>query len=168
MELKLEKVALAEVMKSLTRTMVPVLAPRRQRLDTEVAEGLPPVYADAGKLEQVLLNLVDNASKFTPDGGRLRIEAAREGDWCRVSVIDDGIGIKKEDQERLFNPFCRLDNPLARERGGTGLGLALVKQIVQRYGGRVWVESEYGKGSRFTFTLPLVEALIPADRTKSP
>ncbi len=134
---------------------MPMLALRKQSLDVKLEEGLPPVYTDKAKLRQVLLNLVDKSSKFTPDGGKLRIEAVREGDWCRVSVIDNGIGIKKEDQGRIFEPFCRLNNPLAKGKPGTGLGLSLVKQIVERYGGQVWVESEYGKGSRFTFIVPL-------------
>jgi len=70
-------------------------------------------------------------------------------------VIDNGIGMKQEEQERIFEPFYQLDNPISRERSGTGLGLTIAKQIVEKHGGRIWVESEYGKGSRFTFTLPL-------------
>ncbi|MBA7532781.1 Sensor histidine kinase RcsC [subsurface metagenome] len=155
MEFKLENVALTEVIESLTRTMLPVLAPRKQSLDIEIEEGLPAVHVDEGRLEQVLLNLATNSSKFTPDGGKLKVEAVREDNWCQVSVIDNGIGIKEEDQERIFEPFCWLDNPLTKEKSGTGLGLALVETIVEKYGGRIWVESEYGKGSRFTFTLPL-------------
>jgi len=154
-ELKLEDIALPEVIESLTRTIMPILAPRKQSLDIEIEPALSTVRAGEGKLGQVLLNLVDNASKATPDGGRLKIEAVREGDWCRLSVIDNGIGIKKKDQERIFEPFCQLENPLHREGKGTGLGLALVRQIIERYGGQIRVESEYGKGSRFTFTLPL-------------
>lgn len=154
-EFKLENVALSEVIASLTRTMIPILTPRQQSLDIEIEKGLPLVHVDEGKLRQVLLNLVTNSSKFTPDGGKLKIEAVREGDWCRVSMIDNGIGIKKEDQERIFEPFCWLDNPLTKEKSGTGLGLALVEAIIEKYGGRIWVDSEYGKGSRFTFTLPL-------------
>ncbi len=161
MELKPKDIALTEVIKSLTRTMMPILAPRKQSLDIEIEEGLPPVCADKAKLGQVLLNLVDNSSKFTPDGGKLKIEAVRKGDWCRVSVIDNGVGIKKEDQERIFEPFCRLDDPLTKGRGGTGLGLVLVKQIVERYGGRIWVESEHGKGSRFTVTVSLAASGQP-------
>ncbi|MFC2005120.1 sensor histidine kinase, partial [Chloroflexota bacterium] len=148
-------IALNDVIASLTRTMMPILTPRKQSLDVETGEGLPLVYTNEGELAQVLFNLVNNASKFCPDGGKLKIEAVTEGDWCQVSVIDNGIGVKEKDQERVFEPFSRSDNRLSKERGGTGLGLALVKQIVERYGGRIWVQSEYGKGSRFTFTLPL-------------
>jgi len=156
-ELKIDNVILNEVLKSLARTMTPILAPRKQTVKIGIGKQPVPVRADRAKLEQVLLNLVDNASKFTPDGGRLRIEATREDNWCRVSVIDDGVGIKKEDLDRLFEPFSRLDSPLAKERGGTGLGLVLVKQIVEKCGGQIGVESEYGKGSRFIFTLPLAK-----------
>ena len=78
----------------------------------------------------------------------------RDGDWTQVSVIDNGVGIKEEDQERIFEPFYRVDRPATRE-GGTGLGLSLTRQIVEKHGGRVWVESQYGKGSKFAFTLPL-------------
>ena len=153
--LHLTNLALTEVIESLARTMLPILTPRQQSLDVEVGEGLPLVYADKAKVSEVLLNLLSNAAKFTPDGGRLKIKAVRKDNWCQVSVIDNGIGLKKEDQEQIFEPFCQLGNHLTRERGGTGLGLTLVKQIIEKHGGQVWVESEYRKGSRFTFTLPL-------------
>jgi len=158
-ELKLKDIVLNEMVKPLTRTMMPIVAPRKQSLDIEIEEGLPPVHTDKAKLREVLLNLVDNSSKFTPAGGKLKIEAVREGDWCRVNVIDNGIGIKEEDQERIFEPFCGVDDSLVTERNGTGLGLAVVKQIVERHGGRVWVESEWGKGSQFSFTMPLARAV---------
>jgi signal transduction histidine kinase len=155
MELKLKNIALTEVVESLTRTMMPILTPRKQSLDVEIEDGLPPVYADKAKVKQVLLNLLSNATRFSPDGGKLKIEAVRKGNWCQVSVIDNGIGINKEDQEQIFEPFCQLDNPLTKKKNGTGLGLTLVKQIIERHGGRIWVKSDYGKGSRFIFTLPL-------------
>jgi len=158
-ELKLKDIVLNEMVKPLTRTMMPIVVPRKQSLDIEIEEGLPPVHADKAKLREVLLNLVDNSSKFTPAGGKLKIEAVREGDWCRVNVIDNGIGIKEEDQERIFEPFCGVDDSLVTERNGTGLGLAVVKQIVEKHGGRVWVESEWGRGSRFSFTMPLAQAV---------
>ena len=155
MKFGLTDISLADVIQSLARTLVPVLTPRMQSLDIEVEKRLPLVHANEAKVGQVLLNLVDNASKFTPEGGKLKIEAVRSGDWCQVSVVDDGIGIRKEDQNRIFEPFYQLDNPLAKEKSGAGLGLALVRQIMDRHGGRIWVESEYGEGSRFIFTLPL-------------
>ena len=157
MKLRLTDTTLSEVIEPLARTMTPILAPRRQSLDIEVEKGLPPVHADKAKLKQVLFNLLSNATRFTPDGGKLKIEAVRKNDWCQVSVVDNGIGIKKEDQERIFEPFYQLDNPLTKEKTGTGLGLALARQIVERHGGKLWVESEYGKGSRFSFTIPLAK-----------
>jgi len=158
LELKPENIDMDKVIESLTRTMMPILTPRKQSLDVEIEDGLPPVYADKAKVKQVLFNLLGNAAWFTPDGGKIKIEASRKDDWCQVSVIDSGTGIKKEDQERIFEPFCQLDNPPTREKGGTGLGLTLVKQIIEKHGGQIWVESEYGKGSRFIFTLPLATA----------
>ncbi|MBA7664642.1 Adaptive-response sensory-kinase SasA [subsurface metagenome] len=134
---------------------MPILASRKQSLDIKIEEGLPSVYTDKAKLRQVLLNLLTNAIKFTSDGGKLKIEAIRDGDWCQVSVIDNGTGIKKEDQERIFEPFTQIDALPEEKREGTGLGLALTKQLVEMCGGKIWVESEYGKGSQFTFTVPL-------------
>jgi len=158
MELSRTVIALTDVIKSLRTTMMSILAPRKQSLDVIVEEGLPHLYADELRIKQVLLNLINNSAKFTPDGDNLKVEVAKKGDWCQVSVIDNGIGIKKEEQKRIFEPFCQLDNPLNKGKGGTGLGLVVVKQIIEMHGGQVWVESEYGKGSRFIFTLPLAAA----------
>ena len=158
MELRLRNVVIADVIESLRSVMMPMIAPRNQSLEIDVEEGLPPVYADRGKIRQVLLNLLSNSTKFTPEGGKLKVEAVRENNWCRVSVIDNGIGIRKEGHERIFEEFYQSDNPLTKEKSGTGLGLTIAKRIVEKHGGRIWVESEYGRGSRFTFTLPLAEA----------
>jgi len=158
--LSMTDIALTELIKSLRNTMTPILTPRKQSLDVIIEEGLPPIHTDKAKLRQVLFNLLSNATKFTPDGGNIRIEAVRNGDWCQVSVVDNGIGIKKEDQTRIFEPFCQLDSTPIKEKSGTGLGLAVVKQIIEKHGGQIWVESEYGKGSRFIFTLPLAEAAL--------
>ncbi|MCD6300261.1 MAG: response regulator [Dehalococcoidales bacterium] len=155
LELKQKDFTLNKLIESLTRTIMPILVPRKQSLDIEIEKGLPPIHADKTKIRQVLLNLLSNSVKFMPDGGKLKIEAIRKDSWCQISVIDNGIGMKQEEQERIFEPFYQLDNPISRERSGTGLGLTIAKQIVEKHGGRIWVESEYGKGSRFTFTLPL-------------
>ena len=155
MELRLSTFAIRELIESIRSVMLTKIAQENQGLDVEIEEGLPPVFADTDRITQVLTNLLSNGTKFTPDGGKLKIEVVREDNWCQVSVIDDGIGIKKADQERIFEPFCQLENPLTTEKGGTGLGLTIARQIIERHGGRLWVESEYGKGSRFTFTVPL-------------
>ena len=160
MELRLTDFDISHLIESLRSALVPRLTQRKQSFDVKVEEGLPPVYADTDRITQVLINLLSNATKFTPDGGKLKIEAVRKGDWCQVSVIDNGTGIEKEDQERIFEPFCQLDNPLTKGKGGTGLGLAIARQIIERHGGRIWVESEYGKGSQFVFTMPLVTSDI--------
>jgi len=157
-ELKLSNIRLTGVIQSLRNEMMPILTAKKQSLEVNVEEGLPMVRADRNRVRQVLLNLLSNASKFTPESGKLKVEAVRENNWCRISVVDNGIGIKKDDQERIFEQFSQLDSNLAKEEGGTGLGLAIVKQIIEKHGGRIWVESEYGNGSRFTFTLPLAAA----------
>ncbi len=158
MELRLGDIALPGVIESLKSEITPMLVTRKQSLEVNVEGGLPLVRADKAKVRQVLLNLLSNSTKFTPDGGKLRVEAFRENNWCRVSVIDNGIGIKKRDQKRIFDPFCQLESSLSKEEGGTGLGLTIARQIIEKHGGRIWVESEYRKGSRFTFTLPLATA----------
>lgn len=115
--------------------------------------GRPPVLADRGRLEQVLINLLDNAIKYTPAGGSVKIFAQDEGERVKVSVADTGIGIPPKDLPRIFERFYRVDEARSRDQGGTGLGLSIVKHIVQLHGGTVSVESAPGKGSTFSFTL---------------
>ena len=127
---------------------------KRIAIDNQAAGSqLPRVQADQGRLEQVLLNLLENAIKYTPDNGRIRLFAEESGQFIRVSVEDTGIGIPFKDLPRIFERFYRVDEARTREQGGTGLGLAIVKHIVQLHGGDVAVTSEAGKGSVFSFTL---------------
>jgi two-component system phosphate regulon sensor histidine kinase PhoR len=112
------------------------------------------VKADRSRLDQVLINLLDNAVKYSPQGGKVTVQAAEEGEMVRVSVQDTGIGIPAKDLPRLFERFYRVDEARSRDKGGTGLGLSIVKHIVQAHGGSVQVESAPGKGSTFSFTLP--------------
>jgi two-component system phosphate regulon sensor histidine kinase PhoR len=112
------------------------------------------VEADRNHLEQVLINLLDNAIKYTPEGGTILLSVIEKEADIEFSVQDNGIGIPKEDLPRIFERFYRVDKGRSQEQGGTGLGLAIVKHIVQGHGGKVWVESEIGKGSTFYFTLP--------------
>jgi two-component system, OmpR family, phosphate regulon sensor histidine kinase PhoR len=115
--------------------------------------GTVTVIADRGKLEQVLINLLDNAIKYSGEGGTVNVEAAEEGEMVRVFVRDSGIGIPEKELPRLFERFYMVDEARSRERGGTGLGLSIVKHIVQAHGGIVSVASTQGKGSVFSFTL---------------
>jgi signal transduction histidine kinase len=118
-------------------------------------EGLA-VLADERKLRQALFNLLSNAAKFTPDGGKIEVEAKREGEEIQVSVADTGMGIKPEDQRRIFGEFEQVETKIGQKQHGTGLGLALTRRLVELHGGRIWVESEgEGKGSNFTFAIPL-------------
>jgi signal transduction histidine kinase len=111
------------------------------------------VEADERRIRQVVFNLLSNAVKFTPEGGSVILSSARMNGEVRVSVSDTGPGIAAEDQARIFEEFQQTDVG-GRQLEGTGLGLAVSKRLIELHGGRIWVESELGKGSRFTFTLP--------------
>jgi signal transduction histidine kinase len=124
------------------------------RLSWEVPADLPMVYVDRARISQVILNIVNNAIKYTPPGGRITIRAQDEKDHVLVSVHDTGIGIAKKDLENIFSGFYHAGYKLSYEYKGAGLGLALSKGIIESHGGRIWAESEVGKGSTFYFTLP--------------
>jgi two-component system sensor histidine kinase ChiS len=126
-----------------------------ERLD---GDDIPPVYADRDKLKHVLGNLIGNAIKFTPDGGRIWINIARRGrdaEELVVEVGDTGRGIARDHYELVFREFAQVDASPSRPHHGTGLGLAIARKLVELHSGTIWVESELGKGSRFFFTLPL-------------
>jgi len=121
----------------------------------EVDPGLPPLQADPERLGWVLHQLVDNGIKFTPPGGQVRIGAQREGDLLEIGVADSGIGIPEERKDEIFEPFHQLDGSPTRRYGGTGLGLALVRLILEAHGTEMMVTSTEGEGSRFAFHLPV-------------
>ena len=123
-------------------------------LRSAVAPGLPTGNGDARRLTQVLLNLVGNAIKFT-DAGSVEVRATQSGDRFEFAVVDSGFGIAPEDQARIFDEFQQVDNSSTRKKGGTGLGLSISRKIVELHGGRISVESEVGKGSTFTVTIPI-------------
>jgi signal transduction histidine kinase len=124
-------------------------------LDIEVPKRLPPVWADRDRIEQVALNLVGNAIKFTPRDGSVRLTAETASDTVRVTVTDTGPGISSEEQEKIFDRFYQVDDSLTREITGSGLGLAICKDLTEVHGGRLAVESEPGRGAAFSFTVPV-------------
>ena len=177
LQLRREPVDLRDVIGTAATALAPAL--KRKRLRLEVPEGgaeAPREVGDRDKIRQILMNLLGNANKFTPDGGQIQVvvevgrlsredESERFGaagesgehtllPGVRMRVRDSGIGIAKEKQARIFEPFFQVDSSSTREYGGTGLGLTLVKNLVEAQGGRVWVESELGRGSIFTVTFP--------------
>ncbi len=160
-------------------TVASLLHKKRQQITVSIPDELPPIQGDERKVQQVLLNLVANANKFTPEEGHIdiRVEVmptraaieAREGVFMRlahridrfskggvlISIADDGIGIPADHHERIFEMFHQADSSTTRDFGGTGLGLALARQFVEMHGGAIWVESDTGAGAQFTFAIPL-------------
>ncbi|MBI2323548.1 MAG: HAMP domain-containing histidine kinase [Chloroflexi bacterium] len=134
------------------------------QLATDVPGDLGIVEADERKIRQILLNLLSNAVKFTPDGGWIGVTALRRDGDLQVSVRDSGVGIAAEDQARVFEEFQQVGRDPDRSREGTGLGLTLAKRFVELHGGRIWVDSEVGKGSTFTFTIPVRQTAPAAAR----
>ena len=124
-------------------------------VEGEVPPDLPPVYADRERVHQVLFNLLDNAVRFTPPGGHVVVRASRRNGNCEIRVEDTGSGIAPEHLPRLFERFYRVDPARSRDDGGTGIGLAIARSVVEAHGGRIRAESEVGKGSVFTFELPV-------------
>lgn len=123
-------------------------------LTLTVDERVGEVVADERKVRQVVLNLLSNAVKFTPDGGRVAVDATWVDGGVEITVSDTGIGIGPEDQAAVFEEFRQVGSDQARKSEGTGLGLALARKFVELHGGRIWLTSEVGKGTTFTFTIP--------------
>ncbi len=176
MPLHLEEVDLGVMIADLSETIMPMVRKKQLIYENVVATDVPRITTDRTKLKQILLNLLSNAVKFTPQG-TVRIEASRNQDRVRISVIDTGIGIRPEHLEDIFEDFRQLDQSHTREYGGTGLGLSITRNLLALLGGVVAVESTYGEGSRFTIDLPVqldpatipegVQRLMAADRVVS-
>lgn len=159
-------VKLGEIVADVVEAMAAHAEERGLALAYEVDAGLPEVMGDRDRLYQVLTNLVGNAINYTPEGS-VTVEVANVGMAVQISVRDTGIGIKAEDVGRIFDRFYRADDPIVQEASGTGLGLPIVKMFVEMHGGRVWVDSEKGKGSAFTFILPVPGAELKPKEPKS-
>ena len=154
-QLKLEVVSVRDFIDDVTDFVKDLAEKKKISLSRNEIPSSLSVQADRSYFQQILINLLDNAIKYTPEGGRVTISAI-EGDSKDIQFLieDNGIGIPKEDLSRVFERFYRVDKGRSKEMGGTGLGLSIVKHLVQAHGGRVWVESQPGKGSVFYFTLP--------------
>lgn len=169
MELNLETQRLEDILEEARQTIEPLA--RAKEIDLEVhAAAMPPLQLDKDKIIQVLLNLLGNAIKFTDSHGRITVTVEKvtlpepsgeRRDYVAVKVSDTGIGIREEDLKNIFQEFVQIDSSATRRHGGTGLGLPISRHLVEMHGGRIWAESEYGKGSTFTFILP-----IPMEATK--
>ena len=152
--LQIDHADLGEKIREVAQAQAAAAAEGRLTLWVDLPDGELPVRMDMRRIAQVLDELLTNAVRFTPGGGRIEVHAHREGDWVRCEVRDSGVGIDAKDHPKLFRRFSQL--PEGLNRGGTGLGLALCKTIIERHGGHIGVESELGRGCRFWFTLPAV------------
>jgi signal transduction histidine kinase len=152
--LDLEEYSLKDVVHTVVTAVEPLATGKALTLTAEVSKDLPIGHGDGRRLAQVLLNLVGKAIKFT-DRGQVTIKASASDGLFAVAVSDTGPGIASSDQAKLFKEFQQADNTITKQKGGTGLGLAISKRIIEMHGGRIWVESEIGKGSTFAFTIPV-------------
>jgi len=167
MVLRVEKMSISELCEGLAAFFSPLTEQKRLKVRLEIEENLPLVQTDPGKVQQILYNLLSNAVKFTPEEGRIHIRAFRLDErTVRISVADTGPGIPKEEQEKIFEKFRQVDGSLTRKEPGTGLGLAICRQLAELLAGTIEVESEVGKGSVFSLTIPLCLSQEP--ETKSP
>jgi signal transduction histidine kinase len=155
LELELSDYSVQDIAQTVRSTLEPLATDKKLTFKVEMAPQLPPGRGDGRRLTQVLINLVGNAIKFT-DTGEVAIKAETNNGSFHVSVRDTGPGISAADQVKLFQEFQQADNAITRKKGGTGLGLAISKRIIEMHGGRIWVESQPGRGSTFAFTLPVV------------
>lgn len=182
-DLQLETFIVEDIIKSSLVMFKEKALKHKIKLSSDIDNALTGITADQRKLKQIIVNLLSNAFKFTPDGGSVWVNARKvvrdqssgiekagisekgpipkpqqptpDGDFLEISVSDTGIGISKENQQRLFQPFQQIETSLTRKYSGTGLGLSLCRRLIELHGGRIWVESEPGKGSRFVFVIPM-------------
>lgn len=164
LKLHRERIDLTEVTDEALTVVRPLLEMKGLGLQVSIPDGLPKVYCDRTRIRQVILNLMSNAARFTQEGG-ITLDVVQQDGNCVVSVIDTGPGISLEDTGTIFEPFCQGASGLWRDKGGSGLGLSISKQFVELHGGKIWLESEPGVGSTFSFQLPITP---PMPATSAP
>ena len=166
LRLDFNAVDIDNVMNEVNRAQRRDIEEKGQLLSVDIPTDLPAVWGDRVRLVQILINLVSNASKYTPDGGEINVYAEQipnhwdpdgPSDVVLVTVQDTGIGITEQDQVKVFNKFFRSEDPKARQAPGTGLGLNITRNLIELQGGKIWFDSEYGKGTTFNFTIPIAE-----------
>jgi two-component system, OmpR family, phosphate regulon sensor histidine kinase PhoR len=154
LQLEFQPVSLYRLVEICLETARIKTEPKNLALEVHLPAGLPDVRGDSNRLREVLQNLLDNAAQYTLPGGRIEVSALRAGQQVVTTVADTGIGIPQAEQGRIFERFYRVDAARSRDAGGTGLGLSIARHIVEAHGGRIWVDSTVGEGSRFHFSLP--------------
>jgi len=155
LRLQLEPVEIRSVIHNVATRFYPTIRSKSQSLAVELPDSLPLVKADRQYLEEILLALVANASKFTPERGKIKVGAQHDGESLVVRISDTGIGIPAEEQEKIFQPYYQIHRDGEGKQTGSGLGLAITKSLVELHGGKIWLESVVGEGSTFTFSLPI-------------
>lgn len=155
MELNYKNFELSTKLNVIRSLLSPIADLKNIKIEIEIDFNLTSICADEDKFMQIMYNLVDNAIKFSDEKSLVEIKARKNGDMMEISVIDTGIGIKDEDQHKLFKPFSQIDSFYSRKSPGTGLGLSLVKHIVDLHGGHVWFRSNPNEGSTFAFVIPI-------------
>ncbi|HSP45391.1 MAG TPA: ATP-binding protein, partial [Chthoniobacterales bacterium] len=155
MELELSEVDLSDLLNAIMRDWEKRFAAKQLKSHLNFPRDLPQLRVDETRLQELIYNLLDNAVKYSMPGGTVSLHAEPAGDWVRISVADQGIGISAHDLPRIFERFYRADKSRSGERSGTGLGLSIVKHIAQLHGGTVEASSEFGKGTTISVLLPV-------------
>lgn len=155
MELRYTEISVPESVCEVVTTLLPLASKKNIHLEKDLDPRLRVLHADREKFKEILYNLTSNAIKFTPCEGSVTIGTKIVGDFAEISVRDSGVGISPEDQKKLFKPFSQIDAEETRTYQGSGLGLTIVQKLVELHGGKIWMESEVGKGSTLRFTLPI-------------
>lgn len=154
-ELNIESVDLGQLIIISKKEIEPLAVKRGINIKTTIQKDLPEIGADIDKLKHALFDLLNNAIKFNKKGGEVLIEAKQDGNKVEVSISDTGVGIPEEHLDKIFDRFYQVDSSTSRKYGGVGLGLAIVRDVIERHDGKMWVESKVGKGSKFVLVLPI-------------